>query len=76
MKLTPSAFTALAELLRLRNGPASLAASMVFTEGVRPADAARAVGCMPQTLTHTLRAVRRGTALAEQVVAGLEKDPQ
>lgn len=76
MKLTPSAFSALAELLRLRSGPQALAASLVLTEGMRPADAARAAGCSPNATHNTLAACRRGIDLARQVVDGFEeKDP-
>lgn len=76
MKLTPSSFNALAQLIRLRSGPASLAAGLVLTEDMRPADAARVVDCAPQSVHNTLAACRRGVDLARQVVDGLEeKDP-
>lgn len=76
MKLTPASFNSLAQLLRLRSGPASLAAGLVLTEGMRPADAARVADCSPNSVHNTLAACRRGIDLARQVVDGLEdKDP-
>lgn len=74
MKLTPASFAALAQLLRLRPGPASLAASLVMTEGMRPADAARTAGCSADSANQSLAACRRGIELVEQVHAGLNKD--
>lgn len=73
MKLTPASFNALAQLLRLRSGPASLAAGLVLTEGMRPADAARTAGCSPNSVHNTLLACRKGIDLVERVHAGLTR---
>lgn len=68
--MTPDQFDALAELLRLRAGPAQVAARLVLVDGLRPAAAARAAGCSPQSAANTLAACRRGMALAQ---AALER---
>lgn len=67
--MTPAAFDALAELLRLRAGPAQVAARLVLVDGLRQADAAREAGCTPQSAANTLAACRRGLALAQSALA-------
>lgn len=62
--MTPARFAALATLLRLRAGPAQVAARLVLVDGLRLADAAREAGCTPQSAANTLAACRRGLALA------------
>ena len=57
---------ALAQLLRLRAGPASAAARLVLVDGLRPAQAAARTGCSPQSASNTLSACRRGIALARR----------
>jgi len=76
MKLTPTAFAALAQLLRLRSGPAATAASLVLTEGIRPADAARTAGCSANSANNAVAVCRKGVDLVEQVHAGLTKENQ
>ena len=72
MQLTPAAFSALSELLRLRAGPANLAAGLVLLDGMRPADAARTAGCIKQTLNYTLRSVERGIELVQSISLDLQ----
>jgi hypothetical protein len=67
--VSPAAFDALADLLRLRAGPAQVAARLVLVDGMRPADAAREAGCTPQSAANTLAACRRGMALAQAALA-------
>lgn len=44
--MTAASFEALAQLLRLRQGPQREAARLVLVDGVRQADAARMAGCV------------------------------
>ena len=67
--MTPERFEALASLLRLRFGPAQVAARLVLVDGLRLADAAREAGCTPQNAANTLAACRRGLALARVAAA-------
>lgn len=62
--MTHESFAALAQLLRLRQGPQREAARLVLVDGMRQADAARAVGVSPSALGNTLRACRSGLELA------------
>lgn len=71
--MTPESFDALAKVLRLRSGPASLAASLVLVEGMRPSEAARTTGCSLQSASNAVRVCRRGIELSKQVVAGLDE---
>lgn len=64
--VTPAQFDALATLLRLRQGNQQEAARLVLVQGMRQADAARAMGIAPSALSATLRACRRGLELARQ----------
>ena len=57
-------FQALAQLLRLRQGPQREAARLVLVDGLRQADAARAAGCSASALGNTLRTCRAGLELA------------
>ena len=61
-------FNALAQLLRLRQGPAKEAARLVLVDGLRPAQAAARTGCSPQSASNTLTRCRRGLALARVAV--------
>lgn len=71
--MTHDQFAALAELLRLRAGPAQEVARLVLVGGVSVPEAARAVGLRyPLAYTAVVRA-RRGLALAQRVC---EKMPQ
>lgn len=68
--MTPDAFAALAKLLRLRIGSQQDGARLVLVGGMRPVDAARAVGVSPKALGNTLSACRAGLELARLVVGG------
>ena len=62
--MRPESFDALAQLLRLRPGPAKEAARLVLVAGYRPAAAARQTGCTPQSVSNTLARCRKGMTLA------------
>lgn len=62
--MTAASFDALAQLLRLRQGPQREAARMVLVDGMRQADAARMAGCSASALGNTLRTCRAGLELA------------
>ena len=62
--MTVDQFAALAQLLRLRQGPQREAARLVLVDGVRQADAARMAGCSASALGNTLRTCRAGLELA------------
>lgn len=64
--MTGEQFEALAQLLRLRAGPASAAARLVMVDGLRPAQAAAYTGCSPQSVSNTLAVCRRGIELARR----------
>lgn len=64
--MTYEQFQALAQLLRLRQGPQREAASLVLVDGLRQADAARAAGCSASALGNTLRTCRAGLDLARE----------
>lgn len=68
--MTPAQFSALAQLLRLRTGPAREAARLVLVEGLRPADAAALAGCSAASASNTLAVCRAGLELA-RVATGL-----
>ena len=61
-------FQALAQLLRLRQGPQREAARLVLVDGLRQADAARMAGCSPSALGNTLRTCRAGLELARLAI--------
>lgn len=61
--MTDDAFTALAKLLSMREGPAREAARLVLVEGMRQADAARLAGCSPQSVANALTRARAGMEL-------------
>ena len=64
--MNPAQFTALAELLRVRQGPASEAARMVLVDGATVAAAAQAQGISYQ---QAWQAVQRAQAGLERVKA-------
>lgn len=66
--MTNEAFVALAQLLRLRQGPQREAARLVLVDGVRQADAARLEGCSASALGNTLRTCRAGLELARLAI--------
>ena len=68
--MTVDKFAALAQLLRLRQGPQREAARLVLVDGMRQADAARVTGCSASALGNTLRTCRAGLELARLAVGG------
>lgn len=68
--MTPTQFAALAELLRLRAGPAQECARLVLVEGVSAQDAAAQVGITYKTGHAAVQRVREGLELARRA-AGL-----
>jgi hypothetical protein len=66
--MTEAQFKALAQLLRLRTGPAQEAAALVFVDGQAVADAARVVGMTYQDAYAAVQRVRAGLELARKAV--------
>lgn len=62
--MTPAQFDALAQLLRLREGPARDAARMALVDELRPVDIASLLGMTPQAASNAIQRARRGYALA------------
>lgn len=56
-ELTPQEFEVVATLLQSKE-PARAAARLVLVEGRTPADAARAAGVLPQSVSRTVRRCR------------------
>ncbi len=67
--MTHDQFAALAKLLKL-TGQGAKAARLHFVDGLRIADAARAVGCSANAANNCVARCRAGVALARRV-AGL-----
>lgn len=67
--MTDAQFTALAELLRLRAGPAQIVARMVLVEGLGVPEAARSAGLEYTAASQAVRRVQRGLELA-RIAAG------
>lgn len=67
--MAPDQFQALAQLLRLRTGPAQDAARMVLVDGASQADAARATGLTPQAVHNAVRRAQAGLELAQAAVS-------
>jgi hypothetical protein len=67
--MTDAQFTALAQLLRLRPGPAQDAAKLVMVQGMPTAEAARAVGMDYRAASYSVKRVRAGLELV-RLVAG------
>jgi hypothetical protein len=63
--MTSDQFTALAQLLRLRTGPAREAASLHLVQGLTVPDAARAAGMDYRAATYAVKRVKEGLALAK-----------
>lgn len=70
--MTSDQFAALAELLRLRAGPAQQVANLVLVDGLAVPEAARRVGLEYTAASQAVRRVRRGLELA-RVAAGIER---
>lgn len=67
--MTASQFTALAQLLRVREGDSKTAALLVLVDGVSQADAARLTGLTPSGVGKVVTRLRRGLALAQVATA-------
>lgn len=67
--MTPAQFTALANLLRLRAGPAQYVARLVLVQGLSVPDAAREEGMDYHLAYKAVKRAQDGLALA-RVVAG------
>ncbi len=67
--MTPKQFAALARLTRSPAGPAQNAARMVLCNQMRPADAARATGAAPASVSNAVTRLRAAMELA-RVAAG------
>ena len=68
--MTHEQFAAIAELIRLRGGPAPAGAELVLVHGLGVQQAAAQVGCSRQNVGNTIKRVRAGLRLA-RVAAGL-----
>lgn len=68
--MTSEQFEALAELLRLRGGPATEAARLVLVDGLTVTGAADRTGLSQPGVSNSLARCRRGLELAHRVVAG------
>jgi len=74
--ITPDQFDALADLLRLRQGPSRDAARLVLVDGLPPSAAADRVGIGRAGVSDVLRRCRRGFALAERATGGCRGWPK
>ncbi len=63
--MTETQFAALAQLLRLRTGPAREAASLHLVQGLSVPDAARAAGMDYRAATYAVKRAKEGLALAK-----------
>lgn len=66
--MTDLQFQALAELLRLRSGPAREAARLVLVDGLPSRSAAAQTGVSEASVSNALARCRRGMELARRVV--------
>ncbi len=66
--MTDDQFTALATLMRLRASPSREAVRLVLVDGMRQADAARAVGISASALGNAIRAAKLAVELVKVVV--------
>jgi hypothetical protein len=64
--MTPKQFAALAQLLRMQDGPSLTAARLVLVDGVPSGEAAAVAGISPAGASNALRRMRAGLALAQQ----------
>jgi hypothetical protein len=64
--MKPAQFAALAQLLRMQDGPAMVAAALVLVDGARPTDAAAVAGCSRASASNAVSRMRRGLDLAQQ----------
>ena len=70
--MTDPQFKALAQLLRLRPGPAQDASRLVLVEGISTPDASRAVGMDYRAAHQAVKRARDGLALARIAVKSLD----
>lgn len=68
MGMTNDQFDALAQLLRLRPGPAREGARLYFVDGVTQLAAAECVGASHQSVNNCVMTCRRGIELAKKAV--------
>lgn len=68
--MTAKQFAALAELLRLRSGPAKESARLVLVDGMSTADAARIAGIEYRFAYRAVKRAKDGLMLAEQTLKG------
>lgn len=66
--MTPKQFAALARLTRSPAGPAQDAARLVLCDQMRPADAARATGAAPASVSNAVTRLRVSLDLARVAV--------
>lgn len=66
--MTPKQFAALARLTRSPSGPAQDAARLVLCNQMRPADAARATGAAPASVSNAVTRLRVSLDLARVAV--------
>lgn len=66
--ITERQFAALAELLRLRNGPTRVVIRAVMVEGQAVADAARAAPMDYRAASYAVKRARKGLDLAREAV--------
>jgi hypothetical protein len=64
--MTNAQFSALSELLRLRDGPATLGVRLVLVDGLGVVQAARQAGCSRQSVGNALKRCQRGLELVRQ----------
>lgn len=67
--MTAAQFTALAQLLRLRDGAAQDAARLVLVNGRTPGQAATETGISPASVSNAVSRIKRGLELARIAVA-------
>jgi len=68
--MTPDQFAALADLLRLRSGPARECARLVLVDGSSTIDAAASLGMQYRAAAAAVQRARQGLELARRAVAG------
>lgn len=66
--MTPAQFEALAQLLRLRAGPAQQAAALHLVDGLTIPDAARQVGMAYKDAYDAIKRINAGADLARKAV--------
>lgn len=64
--MTSDQFSALAELLRSRHGPAESAARLVLVDGIKPAESARLTGVSPASVSNSVTRYKRALRLAQK----------